>query len=362
MMVCRPYNASGLPQPKGPVSRVEHDLEAGFLQALHDDPADETTWLALTDWLEELGQPARAELVRLGRALRRQPVMRRVGERARLEARVIELLAAGVRPVVAERVNSLGMRLALIPAGRFRMGSPLGERKRLSPEGPMHEVEITRPFYLGVFPVTQEQFRRVRELRPSWFGPTGQGSDRVQGLDTANFPIEMVSWHDAVAYCQALSRRSAEARAGRRYRLPTEAEWEYACRAGTMTPYHFGTTASSDQANFDGKGPDGGAAAGADLHRPSTVGSYQPNAFGLYDMHGNVWEWVADRFARDYYSARAQRDPTGPKRGDERMVRGGSWSNRSSVCRSATRGWIRPGTMDNETGFRVVCEHPAQDG
>jgi formylglycine-generating enzyme required for sulfatase activity len=241
------------------------------------------------------------------------------------------------------------------------MGSPLGERHRLSPEGPMHEVEITKPFYLGVFPVTQGQFHRVRELRPAWFCANGQGSDQVKGLDTATFPIEMVSWNDALDFCRALSQRKAEARAGRRYRLPTEAEWEYACRAGTMTPFHFGMTASLRQANFDGQRPYG-AVAEASLQRPSPVGRSLPNAWGLYDMHGNVWEWVADRFARDFYSGRAQRDPTGPKRGDERMVRGGSWNNVGSVCRSATRGWMRASVMDNETGFRVVCEHPAQDG
>jgi uncharacterized protein (TIGR02996 family) len=338
------------------------DLEPGFLQALHDDPADETTWLALADWLEESGQPDRAELVRIGRALRRQPVMRRSRERIRLEARLIELLGAGARPVVPDLVNSIGMRLALIPAGRFRMGSPLSEVGRADSEGPMHEVEISRPFYLGVFPVTQAQFQRVLRLRPSLFRRSGAGRYRVRGLDTANFPVEMVSWPIAKAFCRALSQRRDERQAGRVYRLPTEAEWEYACRAGTMTAYHFGAAAALHQANFDGRPLYGAALSELTLGRPSPVGSFLPNAWGLYDMHGNVWEWVGDWYGSDYYASSPRSDPTGSQRGKDRLMRGGAWSTTPDACRSATRGWIDPYHANHETGFRVVCEHPAGAG
>jgi uncharacterized protein (TIGR02996 family) len=154
-------------------------MEAAFLQALHADATDEATWLALADWLDEDGQGERAELVRLVRRLRTLPVMKRTKERARLEDRVAELLNAGVGPVVPEVVNSIGMRLALIPPGRFRMGSPAGEKERSKDEGPLHEVEITRAFYLGVFPVTQGQWQRVMGDNPSYFCATRDGKKHV---------------------------------------------------------------------------------------------------------------------------------------------------------------------------------------
>src|SRR5262249_46839160 len=150
--------------------------------------------------------------------------------------------------------------------------------------------EITRPFYLGVFPVTQAQYQSVAGRNPSANSATGSERDNVAGLCTDDFPVEMVTWAAAVRFCKKLSALAAEKAAGRGDRLPTEAEWEYACRAGTSTAFHFGDSLSSTQANFDGRGPYGGAAQGPFLNRTSKVGSYRPNAFGLYDMHGNVFE------------------------------------------------------------------------
>src|SRR5262249_11368647 len=153
----------------------------------------------------------------------------------------------------------------------------------------------------------------------------GGGKDMVKGLATADFPVERVSWHEAVKFCKKLSVRPAEKRARRVYRLPTEAEWEYACRAGTSTPFHFGRSLSSRQANFDGNAPYGGAAKGPWLRRTCKVGSYQPNGFGLFDMHGNLFQWCNDWYGRDYYKDSPRQDPQGPDEGTARIVRGGSW-------------------------------------
>ena len=209
-------------------------MEAAFFAALRAEPNDETTWLALADWLEEDGQTDRAELVRLVRRLRTLPVMEVTPERAEMEARVAGLLNAGVRPVVPEAVNSIGMRLALIPPGRFRMGSPSGENERGGDEE-AHEVELTRPFYLGVFPVTQGQWLGVMGGNPSYFCAAGEGKEAVKGLDTGDFPVEQVSWEDAQAFLRKLAALPQEKEAGWSYRLPSEAEWEYACRGGASS-------------------------------------------------------------------------------------------------------------------------------
>jgi uncharacterized protein (TIGR02996 family) len=328
-------------------------VEAAFLQALHADPNDEATWLALADWLDEDGQADRAELVRLVRYLRALPVLEVTPERAALEDRVVDLLNAGVRPVVPEVVNSIGMRLALIPPGRFRMGSPPSEKERGSDEE-AHEVELTRPFYLGVFPVTQSQWLRVMGYNPSYFCVTGGGEDQVAGLDTSDFPVEHVSWEEAQAFLAKLAALPAEEGAGWLYRLPTEAEWEYTCRGGTSTPFCFGNPLSSTQANFDGGHPAGDAEEGLRLGRTCAVGSYRPNAWGLFDMHGNVWEWCSDRCAEDYYGKSPAKDPTGPSAGSRRVIRGGGWISTSQSCRAAYRDGALPSRQGPSIGFRVA--------
>ena len=330
-------------------------MEETFLAALHADPCDETTWLALADWLDDDGQTLRAELVRLLRRLGKMPVMKRSRERLRLAERVAELLNSGVRPVVPEVVNSIGMRLALIPPGRFRMGSPTSEAGRFYNEGPLHEVEITRPFYLGVFPVTQAQWQTVMGNNPSWFSSTGPNKARVKGMDTGDFPVENVSWTNAMTFLKKLSARPEEKKKGRKYRLPTEAEWEYACRGGASSgPFHFGTSLSSRQANFAGTHPHGGAAKGPFLGRTCQVGSYRPNAFGLYDVHGNVSEWCSDWYAEDYYGESLPSDPPGPSVGSDRVIRGGSLSLVGRCCRSAVRCEYAPGDRHHDLGFRAA--------
>jgi uncharacterized protein (TIGR02996 family) len=330
-------------------------MEAVFFQALHADPTDEATWLVLADWLDDDGQAERAELVRLVRRLRALPVMEVTPERARLEDRLAELLNAGVRPVVPEVVNSIGMRLALIPPGRFRMGSPADEAQRSKDEA-AHEVEITRPLYLGVFLVTQAQWQRVMGSNPSWFCATGGGKDEVAGLDTSDFPVEQVSWEDAQTFLERLTALPQEKEKGWQYRLPSEAEWEYACRGGaSSTAFCFGNSLSSFRANFIGDCPYGGADKGPSLGRTCPVGSYRPNAFGLCDMHGNVWEWCSDWYAGDYYGKSSPQDPPGPAEGPLRVIRGGCWRNDGRRCRSAFRLRNGPGRRNDGVGFRVAA-------
>ncbi len=252
--------------------------------------------------------------------------------------------------------NSLGMKLAYIPVGEFLMGSPGREEARNENEGPQHRVQISKPFYLGVYQVTQEEYQRVMGQNPSWFCGTGGGKAQAAGQDTRRFPVESVSWDEALEFCRRLSAVPGERRAGRVYRLPTEAEWEYACRAGTTTPFYFDTHLSSTQANFDGNFPYGGGDQGPFLGRTTTVGSYMPNAFGVYDMHGNVWEWCADWFGRDYAEAPALSiDPQGPPTGSYHIMRGGGWGSHGRNCRAAYRSDFTPAPRFSSYGFRVWC-------
>jgi formylglycine-generating enzyme required for sulfatase activity len=244
-------------------------------------------------------------------------------------------------------VNSIGMKLALIPAGKFLMGSPRDEKGR-DDEEEQHEVEISRPFYMGIHEVTQGQYEQVMGKNPALFKGNGGRPDH---------PVENVSWQDANDFCDKLSALGKERAAQRVYRLPTEAEWEYACRGGARNPtaFHFGNSLSSTQANFNGNFPYGDAPKGPYLQRTSTVGSYQPNGFGLFDMHGNVREWCADRYDEDYYRNSPKKDPQGPENDRRRVVRGGSWGDLGRYCRAAGRNWYDPADRVDDVGFRVVC-------
>src|SRR5262249_21964345 len=150
-------------------------------------------------------------------------------------------------------------------------------------------------FYLAAHEVTQGQYEKVMGKNPSFFGPQGEGNLAPRGVDTTRLPVESVSWENAGEFCRKLSALPAERTAGRTYRLPTEAEWESACRAGTAGPFHFGPTMTSQQGNINGAVPYGGAPASENVPHTVPVGSYPPNAWGLYDVHGNVWEWCQDR-------------------------------------------------------------------
>jgi uncharacterized protein (TIGR02996 family) len=330
------------------------NVETTLLQAIQADPRDEMAWLAWADCLEEQGQADRANLLRLHRSLRTDLP---ADVRQEREEQVRQLLEEGIiRPCVPLLTNSIGMQLALIPPGSFFMGSLPQEGNRYADEQPRHPVEITRPFYLGVYQVTQEEYERVTGENPAWFSSTG-GWQASALLDTSRFPVESVSWEFADRFCALLSELPRERRAGRVYRLPTEAEWEYACRGGAASavPFHFGWTLSSYQANFDGNYPFD-SFQGPYLEHPTPVGSYRPNAFGLYDMHGNVWEWCQDWFGPTWYANSPVRDPQGPPEGTARVHRGGSWYSYGWACRAGQRSRGVSGEGNYRTGLRVVME------
>ena len=266
--------------------------------------------------------------------------------------------AAGKFDVIT---NSIGMKLSLIPAGEFQMGSAGSRGCNCSggnSELQSHQVRITKPFYLGVYEVTQAEFVTVlgeRNNKPAFHAGNGGGTD---------FPRENVLWTEAAEFCKNLSSRKEEQQAGRKYRLPTEAEWEYACRAGTTTAFHTGESLSSRQANINGSEPFVGAEPGPYLRKTAKVGSYAPNAFGLYDMHGNVAEWCADWYDPNYYRDSPDADPLGPPVGalsDDYgkfyvTVRGGSWLDDARGCRAAYRQKAMHENRYWWIGFRVVCE------
>lgn len=232
--------------------------------------------------------------------------------------------------------NSVGMKLALIPKGKFVMGSPASEKDRKTDET-LHEVNLSRDYYLGVHEVTQEQYGKVKGENPSGFkGP--------------NLPVETVSWDEAHSFCRKLSELREEVKAGRKYRLPTEAEWEYACRAGASTPFYFGNELNGTQANCEGKFPYGTNLKGPYLGKTNVVGSYPANAWGLHDMHGNVWEWCADLYGKD------PTDPQESRLGGDRVLRGGAWNSSARDCRAARRLRLTPVNKSNSRGLRVLLE------
>ena len=236
-----------------------------------------------------------------------------------------------------EIVNSIGIKLVLIPKGTFMMGSPASEQGRDDDET-QHEVTISEDYYLGVFEVTQAQYEKVIGTNPSYF-------QRAKVADqNADLPVESVSWDDAVEFCKRLSDLPEEKKAGRVYRLPTEAEWEFACRAGSTTAYSFGASSKSlgDYAWF-------GENSGRQTH---PVGEKKANAWGLYDMHGNVWELCSDWYGE--YPKGAVSDPSGPNEGSDRVIRGGGWFNGAANFRSAFRISFVPSLRYDILGFRVA--------
>ena len=249
------------------------------------------------------------------------------------------------------------LKVVRIEPGTFLMGSPDNEVDRFDNEL-QHEVEITKPYYVGVYTVTQAQYRQVIGENPSWFSAEGKGKDKVASMNTDDFPVEMVSYKDAVEFCRRVSELPEVKSRGLVVDLPTEAEWEFACRAGTKTAFHFGNSLSSKDANFNGKYPYGGAAEGPYLGRTEKVGQYLPNAWGLYDMHGNVYQWCKDWYGKDYYQNSDKKDPQGPDNGSARVLRGGSWDDVARFCRAAYRFNVAPEVRTATTVFGWWCGCP----
>ena len=241
-------------------------------------------------------------------------------------------------------------RLVWINPGTFTRGSPNTEAERKADETPQTQVTLSAGFWISKYETTQEEYESVMGVNPGSF----------KGI--ANRPVESVTWEDATRYCAELTlreRSSGRLPAGYAYRLPTEAEWEYACRAGTTTPVAMGTSLGSTQANFSGDQPYAGAAQGPSLGSTTRVGSYAPNAWSLYDMHGNVSEWCLDWY--DTYPGGTAADPQGPTTGSYRVLRGGSWSNSGAFCRSASRSSRAPNTAAGTSGFRPVLAQSLSD-
>ncbi len=237
--------------------------------------------------------------------------------------------------------NGVFLEMVEIPGGSFLMGSPESELERYDNESPQHKVNI-QPFFMGKFQVTQEQYQAIMGENPSHF----KGNKK---------PVECVSWDNAVEFCGKISKRT-----GKTYRLPSEAEWEYACRAGTTTPFHFGETISTELVNYDGNYTYGSASKGEYRRQTIDVGSFPANAFGLYDMHGNVWEWCQDNWHENYQGA--PNDGTAwlvdDNENNYRLLRGGSWDYNPRNCRCAFRGRYERDDRYSIIGFRVVFVSP----
>ncbi len=231
--------------------------------------------------------------------------------------------------------NSIGMTFILCPPGEFVMGSPDSEAGRREHEGPAHPVRLTRPFYLAHSPVTQAQFEKVLGKNPSHF--------RMH----PEHPVESIGWLGAERFALKLAELPTEEIHGRKYRLPTEAEWEYACRAGTKGPYCYGDRMNAAQGHY-------AAAKGAFANKTSPVATHMANPWGLYDLHGNVQEWCHDWYDEYYYQDQVRDDPPGPAYGSLRVVRGGCWAMPASDCRSAARRGQAPDAPTDTVGFRLV--------
>ena len=244
--------------------------------------------------------------------------------------------------------DGVKLDMVAIPAGAFQMGSPHEEEKREESESPLHQVKI-EAFYLSRVTITQVQWRAVAEL------PQVERSLHPEpaNVKSNNQPIECVSWYDAVEFCARLSNST-----GRAYRLPTEAEWEYACRAGTQTPFHFGPTIRADLANYDGNHTYGNGPQGQYREQTTPSGSFEvANDFGLYDMHGNVWEWCADPWHDNYQGAPS--DGSAWEIGGDnrlRVLRGGSWDFNPGYCRSAQRARYAADLRYFNISFRIACD------
>ncbi len=276
----------------------------------------------------------------------------------------------------AGKSKSLGLQTVPVRVREFEMGAPAGEQGRRADE-PLHTVRLTKSFLMGAHEVTQDEYQTVMKRAPSWFAKTGGGKEKVANFDTGRFPVERVTWFDAIEFCNRLSaldgfpayykladetredgvlkKGTVTVAGGNGYRLPTEAEWEYACRAGSETPFHFGRRViNGRESNFKTLLGGYGGPETVSVGRTTPTGHYPRNRWGIHDAHGNVAEWCWDWYDKDAYAGDPRVDPTGPALGAHRVVRGGAWLTDSLSCRSAARGSQLPTEPTYTTGFRVA--------
>jgi uncharacterized protein (TIGR02996 family) len=325
------------------------ELLQSFLDGIVAHPDEGERWLILADWLEDHADP-RAELVRLTWQLQYESDHADFDQR---QARVQALLAGGMVPVWPRRTLA-GIEFAWVPPGTFLMGSPLNEPDRQQGEA-QHQVTVPTGFWIGVYLITQSQWTAVMGTNPSHYSRQGKGKERVKKIrdaDLERFPVEQVSWHHARAFC---------AWVGLGVTLPSEAQWEYACRAGTRTAFHFGATSNGTEANCLGKYPARTKRMGSCPGRPTVVGTYPPNAWGLHDMHGNVAEWCLDTAPAVYFTRPVGVAPSEEENTALRVLRGGSFNDVAPDCRSASRTTLRPNSLreglsgsKRSLGFRVI--------
>lgn len=305
----------------------------------------------------EMATVAGIELAKPGSAIGRFPLKSFKFETVTVNRKgeIIQRETNQARYFTEDLGNKINLEMVYIPGGTFTMGSPENEKDSYGDEKPQHQVTI-KPFLMGKYPVTQAQWQAVMGNNPSGF----KGKNR---------PVERVSWYDTIEFCARLSQQT-----GKNYRLPSEAEWEYACRGGRATPFHFGETITSDLANYDGSRTYAQEPKGQHRGETTPVGSFKvANAFGLYDMHGNVWEWCADPWHDNYEGAPTDGSVWDENNNDNRyqnyidllvniknderrrLLRGGSWCDDPDYCRSAFRFFIAPVVRTDSFGFRLVC-------
>ncbi len=309
------------------------DTIRGFWQELEVDTSALDVWRIYCDYLEETEHP-QAETTRLWLEDRYTEISTESQQRLRAN------LKQGLRPLLPRRTNGIGTEFVLVPKGTFWMSK--------DDKNAQKQVTIEHDFYMGIYPVTQGEWVSVMGDNPSWFSRSGGGAGDVKDISDEGllrFPVENVSWNDAQEFLKLLNKR--ESRGGLLFRLPSEAEWECTCRSGLASKqdcsYDFYLSEptndlSSDQANFDGNYPAGNAPEGDYLERPTEVGSYESNAVGVYDMHGNVWEWCEDLEGDSY-----------------RVHRGGGWSYGAEHCQASYRLWSSPGNRGSSLGFRLIA-------
>ncbi len=247
--------------------------------------------------------------------------------------------------------SGISLNMVEIPGGRFLMGSPETEAERLDNESPQHEVAL-REFFIGMYPITQAQWGAIANLAPV----NQEINSHPANFKGENHPVERVSWNDATEFCARLSKQT-----GRNYRLPTEAEWEYACRSGTQTPFYFGKTLTTDLANYDGNYTYNNGPNGDSRQQTTSVDHFGlANAFGLCDMHGNIYEWCEDHWHNNYEDAPTDGSAwLNENKNNTHVLRGGSWYHYPKYCRSASRIDNLPSFTAFTLGFRVVCRAPS---